>query len=278
MSNLISSRRLQAGGIDTHYLMAGSDGWPIVLVHGGGAGADARGNWTATLRQLAARYRVFAMDMVGFGETEKPQRDDYEYSQAERDSHLQAFIETLDVGPVVLVGNSMGGLSSLGVVRSRPELVRGLVLMGSAGIHVEPSAALRTIIDYDYTLAGMRRIVAALTAASFEAPEELIRYRHSLSVQTGTRIAYERVTGWMKRNGGLATSIECIRTVKTRTLVIAGKDDQVVPVACAYRFLELLENSWGYVMPACGHWPMIERPDEFVGVLHHFIGSLGDTA
>lgn len=266
----IASKRTRAAGIDTHFLAAGSSGPPIVAVHGGGAGADARGNWTSVIPRLASDHRVFAVDMVGFGGTEKPCNPEYAYSQAERDEHLVAFVSALGVGPVILVGNSMGGLTSLGVARMRPELVRGLVLMGSAGIHVEPSDALRTIIEYDYTIDGMRRIVTALTAPGFAVSDDIVRYRHGLSVEKDARYAYQRITGWMKQNGGLAVATERIRSVKAKTLVVAGKEDRVVPVACAYRFLELLDNSWGYIVPHCGHWPMIEQPDAFAAVVTHF--------
>ncbi len=69
-------------------------------------------------------YRVLALDMVGFGSTESPDPQNYEYSNDNRVKHVIAFIEALDLQQVHLVGNSMGGAASLGVAIQRPELVQ----------------------------------------------------------------------------------------------------------------------------------------------------------
>ena len=269
----IQRRDILAGGLQTRFLQAGAAGEPVVLVHGGGAGADCEGNWGAMLPLMSPRHRLFAPDMVGFGHSARPDPADYSYDQAGREAHLAAFLEAIDAGPVTLVGNSMGGLTALGVARERPELVRRLVLMGSAGIPVPPSPQLKTIMDYDFTEDGMARIVASLTGPHFTPPAGMVAYRHALSVEPETRAAYKAVTGWMKARGGLQIEEDLIRAVTVPTLVVAGKLDGVVPVTCAYRFLELIGQSRGYIMPDCGHWPMIEYPAEFAAILEWFISQ-----
>jgi len=64
-----------------------------------------------------------------------------------------------------------------------------------------------------------------------------------------------------------------IASVQQKTLVVNGKDDQVVPLASAHKFLELIDDSWGYIMPHCGHWAMIEYPEDFSGAVSAFIKS-----
>ncbi|RED13354.1 alpha/beta fold hydrolase [Parasphingopyxis lamellibrachiae] len=265
----VESKFIDAGGLRTHYLRAGA-GASVILVHGGGAGADAVGNWTETVTSLAENYAVYAPDMVGFGKTEKPRRDDFVYGQAEREAHLVAFLEAIDCGPAILVGNSMGGLTSLGVAHDRPDLVRKLLLMGSAGLPVPMSPELLSIIEYDHSEEGMARIVEALTGPGFVPPGEMIAYRHALSIEPDTQYAYQQITAWQKANSGLEISEERIAAVSCPTLVVAGKNDGVVPLANAYRFLELIPQSWGVVMPNCGHWPMIEYPAEFADLVDQF--------
>ena len=58
--------------------------------------------------------------------------------------------------------------------------------------------------------------------------------------------------------------------VKTRTLVVNGKLDQISTMARALKFLALLENSWGYILPHCGHWVMIEQPEDFCAAVATF--------
>lgn len=268
------SKFISAAGLRTHLLEKPASGVPrstIVLVHGGGDGADASGNWESVMQRLP-QDRVVAIDMVGFGDSAKPdEQSGYDYSQDSRDAHLAAAIAAIEPRGVVLVGNSMGGLTSLGVARRHPELVRSLVLMGSAGLPVPVSAALRTIMDYDYTRDGMQRIVAGLTAPGFRIDPALVDYRYTRSIEPATRYAYGRITQWNKARGGLHQPEENFTPIMARALVVAGKDDQVVPLSCAYRFLELLRNSSGYILPQCGHWPMIERPGEFASILSTFI-------
>jgi pimeloyl-ACP methyl ester carboxylesterase len=268
----MTSRFVDIGGLRTHYLEAGA-GPLLVLVHGGGAGADARGNWLGCMPHYAGAFRVVAVDMVGFGASAKPAPADYEYTQANRVRHLVRFIEHMGA-PALLIGNSMGGATALGVAIERPELVRKLVLMGSAGVAVHnPDPEVRkSLSDYDFTLEGMRRLVRTLTGPDFVADDALIRYRYELTLAPDARAALEAMRAATAREG-LAYPDDAVRGVATPTLVVGGKDDRIAVLARTYRFLELLPNSWGFVLPHCGHWVMLERPLEFVAVTRAFLTS-----
>lgn len=272
----VRSNFVEAAGLRTHYLECGAaDAPPLLLVHGGGAGANSRGNWLKTLPAFARERRVFAMDMVGFGETAKPDPESFEYSQASRNAHLIGFIEALGLGPLPIVGNSMGGATAMGVAMKRPDLVSTLVLMGSAGLNVEITPALAPILRYDFTLEGMRRLVNGLTGSRFEATDEMVRTRYEESILPAHRSAYESTMAWIGRQGGLFYREDEIAKIKTEALVVNGKEDKVVPLSCAYRFLDLLENSRGYIVPHCGHWVMMEAPDEFATIVLHYLRGTG---
>lgn len=265
------SEYVDAGGVRTHYIEAGS-GDPVVFVHGGGPGADGLGNWHSCLPRFAERHRAIAVDMLGFGKTGKPDPQSFTYSQEARSCHLVAFIEALGLRQTDLVGNSMGGITSLGVALHRPDLVRKLVLMGSAGIRgVGIPSALAPLMQYDGTAEAMRNVIRALTHADFEIDEGMVRYRVELSNSPGTREALAATMGWVKSQGGLFLDDDEIRKVRAPTLVIAGKNDPIVIPEHNLRFLELIDDSWGYFMPHTGHWAMIERPEEFSQVTGRFL-------
>lgn len=267
-----ADRYIVAGGINTHYLEWGNADAPaVVLIHGGGAGADAFGNWRVVAPILARRFRVIAVEMVGFGKTEKPDPANYVYSQANRVNHITAFLREMKLEPARLVGNSMGGATALGVAMDHPDLVSRLVLMGSSGLNAELTEGLSPIINYDFSREGMRRIIEALTAPGFEITEELLDLRFALASVPETRQAYAAIMGWIKQSGGLFYPEDAIAKVKTKTLVVNGKLDLQVPIAHTYKFLELLENSWGYIIPHCGHWAMIEAPEDFAGATARFL-------
>ena len=188
------SKFVDAEGIKTHYYEAG-EGHPLVLIHGGGAGADAWGNWRASIGTYAQQFHVFAVDLVGFGHSDKPDPANFEYSQERRNQHIIGLIEALGLEKIHLIGNSMGGSTSMGVAIERPDLVNRLVLMGSAGIKSAPSEELKSIMNYDFTTDGMRKIVKGLTNPAFEVNEDMVSYRHTLSIEDDTRAAYGAVMG-----------------------------------------------------------------------------------
>ncbi|QBF33367.1 alpha/beta hydrolase [Thalassococcus sp. S3] len=267
----ITEHFVDAGGIRTRYLEAG-EGPVVVLIHGGGAGADSVGNWNAVIPRLSDAYRVIAMDMVGFGETDKP-GDDFVYSQEARNTHLTAFLDALSLDHVILIGNSMGGATALGVAVAQPERVDKLVLMGSAGLVTEVHEGLAPVMNYDFTRHGMERLIRALTTEGFEISPDMVAYRHEMSVRDDTRQAYGATMSWIKQQGGLYYEEDFVRQVRVPTLVVNGKQDKVVPLANAYRFLELIEPSCGVILPHCGHWAMIEHPEQFAAVTRNFLES-----
>nr|ADC31797.1 CarC [Sphingomonas sp. XLDN2-5] len=264
-----AGRSVTVRGMETYYHEQGS-GDVVVLVHGGGAGADSMGNWRGVMPVLADRYRVIAVDMLGFGRTAKP-ADPFVFSQAARTDHLAGFLDALGLSNVALVGNSMGGASALGVAVERPGLVRKLVLMGSAGLVSKIDPALEPVLGYDFTREGMIRLVRALTTDNFQIDDAMIDYRYALSVDPETRRAYSATMQWIRDQGGLYYEDDYIRRITAPTLIVNGKLDKVVPLANAYKFLELIGPSWGYIMPDCGYWAMIEHPVDFARTTAAFI-------
>ncbi len=261
------AKRVVADSIDTHYLDIG-DGPPLILIHGGGPGADSYGNWKGSLHEYAKHFRVIAYDMPGFGRTARPSADDYAYDQASRNRHLIGLVEALGLKPAHMIGNSMGGSTCLGVAIERPDLVSRLVLMGSAGLAVhnpDPSYKER-LKGYDGTLEGMRAIMKAMAGSRFEIDEELLRYRDAIMQDPDARA----VIGKIMRSD-LTYSEERIASVKHPTLVVSGMEDHVCIPARTLRYLELLGNSWGFTLPHVGHWVMIEAPDLFVRLTTDFL-------
>ena len=113
---IFKSRFVDVLSLRTHYFDEGViDAPAVILLHGGGAGADARGNWHKTIPELARNFRVLALDMIGFGDSAKPHQHADCYTQPGRNAHLIAFIEALKLthgGGVGLAGNSMGGATA----------------------------------------------------------------------------------------------------------------------------------------------------------------------
>lgn len=258
-----------AGGIRTHYVEAGQ-GEPVVLVHGGGPGADGWSNWYKCLPLMASHVHAIAVDMIGFGETDKPDPDKVAYSQEMRVRHLIDFIDALKLGPVTIAGNSMGGCTAIGAAVERPDLVRRLVLMGSAGVQKHVPPGVLPLLNYDFTREGLLKFLKGLTTPHFTPEPEMVDYRFERSLREDVRRAFVAIAGWVKQNG-LYLEEDYIRRVSQPTLIVTGKDDQIAPPEVAFRFLELIPNSWCYIIHDCGHWAMLERPEDFSAATLNFI-------
>jgi len=271
------SKYIDAGGIRTRYIEMG-EGEPLILVHGGGAGADGVSNFAHCLPTYAKHMRAIAVDMVGFGETDKPDPATFEYTQGARTQHLIDFIEAMGFDKVNLIGNSMGGTTTTGVALKRPDLVNKMVLMGAA-VNMAPAdmkerrEVMAPVLSYDFTMEGMQRILDSLTH-SFKASEEQLRYRFEASTRPESIAANKAIMGWVGQNG-LCYSDEELASLQCPVLVTAGKNDIMVPLHKSFQLLEQIPHSIGYILPNCGHWIMIEYPEEFTTVTLNFFGHSG---
>lgn len=117
-------------GHSIHYVQGGTrvaGKPPLLLVHGFGASTD---HWRKNLQGLASEWEVWAIDLLGFGRSAKP---DLVYSGSLWQQQLNDFIKEVVGQPTVLAGNSLGGYASLCVAANHSENVRGLILLNSAG-------------------------------------------------------------------------------------------------------------------------------------------------
>jgi pimeloyl-ACP methyl ester carboxylesterase/catechol 2,3-dioxygenase-like lactoylglutathione lyase family enzyme len=114
---------VSANGVRLHYLDFGGDGPPAVLHHATGFHAWV---WTPIAAALSTRYRVFAVDARGHGESEKP-LDGYRWETFIAD--LVAFVEALALGQALGVGHSLGATTTAGAAADRPDLFRAVALL-----------------------------------------------------------------------------------------------------------------------------------------------------
>lgn len=117
-------------GHDIYYVRAGAANPlhpPLLLVHGFGASTD---HWRKNLEELGNEFQVFAIDLLGFGRSAKP---NLSYSGELWRDQLHDFITAVIGEPTILAGNSLGGYASLCVAAQRPQSATGLILINSAG-------------------------------------------------------------------------------------------------------------------------------------------------
>ena len=152
----VRSASVQAGPYRFRYLEAGS-GPPLVLVHG--LGSSATQDWGRLIAPLARRFHVYAPDLPGFGQSERPA--DADYSIPMQVEALRAFMEALSVRRARVAGISMGGWIVSRLAGAHPEMVERLVVVDAAGMRPErPDIPADVLLPRDEE--GVRRLVAAV--------------------------------------------------------------------------------------------------------------------
>ncbi|KAF3441084.1 hypothetical protein FNV43_RR19370 [Rhamnella rubrinervis] len=119
-------------GHKIHYVVQG-EGSPVVLIHGFGASAF---HWRYNIPELAKKYKVYAIDLLGFGWSEKAI---IEYDALVWRDQVVDFLKEIVKEPAVLVGNSLGGFTALVSAVGLPEQVVGVALLNSAGQFGNPN-------------------------------------------------------------------------------------------------------------------------------------------
>jgi pimeloyl-ACP methyl ester carboxylesterase len=265
-------RGVLANGIRTNYLQEG-DGEPVVLVHGSGPGVSAHANWRLTIPTLAQRFRVYALDMVGFGFTERPAQIDYNL-QTWTDQ-LIGFLDALGIERASLVGNSFGGAIVLRAADQHPQRVNRLVLMGSVGVPFPITAGLDAVWGYEPSLESMSEIMDYFAYNKDLLTGDLAQSRFKASTAPGFHESYAAMFPAPRQRwvDALVTPDESIAGLRHQTLVVHGREDRVIPLANAYRLLDLIPAAQLHVFGHCGHWTQIEKSAAFNDMVLRFLAE-----
>jgi len=273
-----TSRTVKTKDWQFHYQEAGQ-GHPVILLHGSGPGATGWSNFAGNIEALAQRFHVYAVDMPGWGQSDA--------ATVEQLDHVEAaiqFMDALGIGRAAFVGNSMGGQTSLRLATEYPDRMTHLITMGPPvgrmptlfGAGDGPSEGLKTLIQayQDPSPENMRRLVEIMVydKARFATPA-LCKARSDAALARPEHL-YNYVTG-MPKGAPLPKWVkpELLSGIKVPTLLIHGRDDRVVSFETSLFLLANIPNSRLVLLNRCGHWAMIEHPDEFNRVVGDFIAN-----
>jgi pimeloyl-ACP methyl ester carboxylesterase len=261
------------GGRRLRFVRAGA-GSAVILIHGFGSSLYT---WKDLIPALAARHDTIALDLPGFGESERPA----DLSLEDLPRAVIGLMDRLGIARAALVGNSLGGATAAIVAATAPGRVSRLVLLDAAGFNVEPQARPGTVrLATSWAapvlglLPGKRLIVERSLRQVFHDDALVTEERVSeylASVQRPGTFAALRSLGASlgERPSRVA---EALPAITAPTLVVWGDDDRWIPLAHADRFVAAIAGARKVVIPACGHVPQEEKPAEVARVLLEFLG------
>jgi pimeloyl-ACP methyl ester carboxylesterase len=266
----IPAHALDVDGTAIHHVDAGPKGGEaVVLVHGITA---THRYYVQNIPHLAARRRVIALDLPGFGRSDKP---DVDYSTSYFVHVLARFLDEKRIARAALVGNSMGGQIAMAFALAHPDRVDRLILVDPAGVTTLPIWLARVGL---WAASGVgervrariprvpRPMVEALFRAVFPGRPDLAeRYvrsyaraiaspEYALHLRSVMRAAQGVVRSPMNRRA---------RAIAAPTLIFWGAKDYLLPVRAARGLKHAIRGSRLIIYRDSGHCPMVDQPERW---------------
>jgi pimeloyl-ACP methyl ester carboxylesterase len=252
------------GGRVALYRAGPRNGKPVVLVHG--LGKAAARDWSKVIPALAERYAVYALDLPGFGHSDK---GNHHYSPQNYARALRWVLREHVKQPFALVGHSMGGAVALAYAAAYPEQVGRLVLVDAAGV------LHRSVYAEFLGRVGAQRALG-VDSPWFDSVMRAIQYRvenlpvgELLLENAGVR---QRVLRG-DPNAIAAYALvehdfsEALPAITAPTLVIWGAFDSIAPVRTGQALAAMIPKARLQVLEGLGHAPQIEAPRRFNPIL-----------
>jgi len=268
-----TDRMIRIGTVNTRYWMEG-EGSPVILIHGLSNSIE---DWLLNFQMIAGQHRVYAMDLIGHGRTDKPLSALYNITNLAR--FIKDFMDTLNIECAHLVGHSLGGAIALTVARNYPSYCNKLVLVDSAGLAQECSIVLRlaSVPGLGEFLAsllmqGDRKKRISMQRKSWPDPEivpdEMIQLKYAAALWKDISKTYFKTLRAFVNVRGIKRSVfipiaESILSLANPILVVWGEQDDMLPVSQAQIIKGKAQHAQVEIFENCKHDPMIVNPQRF---------------
>ncbi len=282
------SRTLSVDGVKLHYL-SGGRGSPLVLVHG--LGSSAAVEFYYNLEPLAAQHRVIAIDLPGFGQSDKPV---LEYTIDVFVKAVSDLMASEGVSPAAVMGVSMGGRVALGLALTAPERVERLILVDALGVGPPRRVlAYRILLTKglgELTLAGTARALRRMNPSAIRRfwgwylnrpgrvdsiwSNQRIADHGALLSRPEYRAAYlsalRSLAGMRSLRDGVVVEAR-LPELQMPTLLVWGRHDHIFPPSHAESALKRLPNGRVEIFDDSGHTPQMEEPARFNQLVLEFL-------
>ncbi|MBD2665635.1 alpha/beta hydrolase fold protein [Richelia sinica FACHB-800] len=244
--------------IGTTFVNQGSGGTPILLIHGFDSSVL---EFRRLLPLLAAKSETWAVDLLGFGFTDRLPGIDY--SPQSIKTHLYAFWQKLINRPVILVGASMGGAAAIDFTLTYPDAVEKLVLMDSAGLKGGSPLAKLMFPPLDSWATEFLR--------NPKVREKICRtaYKNSDLINADALCCgdlhlqssnwHQALISFTKSGGYTAFKLQQLRDIRQQTLILWGDRDKILGTGDAKKFSLAIPRSKLIWIEDCGHLPHLEQ-------------------
>ncbi len=252
--------------VDLYYEEVG-EGIPIVLLHGFPLDHTI---WSPVARLLTGQARVIMPDMRGYGRS--PDGNEIHSMRLLVEDVLR-LLDRLNIEHAILIGHSMGGYVSLTFAHAYPGRLAGL---GLAATQADPDtlerrqARLRTARDL--RARGSSLLAHGMPSKLTHNPE-LQKQLEAMFETVNPQAAIRSLKGMAERQD----ANPWLGEIHAPTLVIAGGQDQLIPVQKSHEMVAMLNKGWLIEIPEAGHLPMLEAPEQVAEGISQLISAVADN-
>ena len=263
------------GDVTTRIFTAGTEGRPVMFVHGFGAKAD---RWKLNMDPIAAAgFRAYAFDLPGHGFASKS--DNAPSTVPEYSDFLGKVMDHLEVSNAVLVGTSLGGAVVASFAAQHSDRVEALVFVGSMGL-VPIGEEIRSRIragSANQTLEAMQAKFKNIIADQSKVTVEMVEEEFHTNNSPGAASALIKVGRYIGEKLDDDVVGQKIASLNKPTLLVWGDEDKVVPLAFGRAAREILPNSRLCILEGTSHTPYYEKFSEFNAAILDFLSGRTDA-
>ena len=275
----LKDQYIKVGNIRTRYWALGDGKSTAILIHGLGGYIE---NWEDNIAALAQDRRVYALDLAGFGRSDKPQA---RFSIPYFTEFVKEFMIVQDVDKAALIGESMGGAIVLQFALKFSHQVEKMVLADSVGLGKEVEIYSRIgslpILGELFTRPnrkGSAQLARRLFYNQDLITDQMVEEGYEMSSLPGAQRCLLSALRSMYNIWGVKSDVyrpilNRLEEIRVPTLIIWGAQDRLLPVAHAHLAAQRLPNARLHIFDPCGHVPIIERAQEFNALVIDFLSN-----
>lgn len=254
-----------------HYEVFGR-GKPVLLLHGL---LGSWRYWMPTMEALAEHYRTYALDFLGFGDSDKPGKG---YSLDSYVQQIQDFLDGLGIAQVSLIGHSLGGVVSLRMALEHPQRVDKVILVDTPIHGGALAASLRMGRNPLARLVGGSRAMIGVWMRALKRVSSAWTEMYDEIVEDTDKLDYAAVEEAVDHLLALDLRPQLGR-LYTHTLVIFGAKDEFVDPQQAALFADgTVATAQVVILEDCRHFPFLDEPGKFNRLVQEFLRSeMGQT-
>jgi 2-hydroxymuconate-semialdehyde hydrolase len=263
-----TERNLSVDGYRVHYLDGGS-GYPLLLIHGSGPGASTIGNWRRVLDPLARHFHVHAMDLIGFGQSDRKRAEPY-FDIPLWLRQCRALIDVMPGAHIGVVGHSLSGALALKLATLEPRIAQVLTT-ASMGAAFKLNAAVERVWTFPANRDELRRTAQVLIHDQSLIDDAYLDARMKILFEDATYGAYFSAMFSGNRQAYVDQTVLTpaeLAAVRCPVSMLHGRNDVGFPPSISLSIAERLPQADVTLLGHCSHSIAMEQTDKFLAAAH----------